>query len=367
MKRFLYTVLTLLSLSTFVGADEPLGPAEDAQGKDAGDVIHTIFEGQSPDKLVCDTTLRAMPDGSWVMVMLGGGDKEPSPRNRIFLTRSLDQGRTWSEMQPIDFGVKKNDPNRALVPTELMVHGERCTLFFTTHDGRFGEARTWQAHSNDSCRTWSAMTPVPDPLHKASFIRNHIVTRDGRIMLPFQFYVGERFPHNPRNGVMISEDDGKTWSVHGWIRLTDNDKYRGWAENNIVELADGTISMLIRADKLGGVLYRTDSHDGGKTWPDFATKTDIPNPGSKATLYPLGGNRVAILHNPNPKQRNPLSLWISDDGMKTWPYRRVLVDSPGRLNYPDGFVSPDKEYLHFAFDDNRHRAVYVGAKLPAAD
>jgi hypothetical protein len=50
--------------------------------------------------------------------------------------------------------------------------------------------------------------------------------------------------------------------------------------------------------------------------------------------------------------------------MKTWPYRRDLVTTPGRLNYPDGFVSADRTYLHFAFDDNRHRAVYYGAKLP---
>ena len=55
--------------------------------------------------------------------------------------------------------------------------------------------------------------------------------------------------------------------------------------------------------------------------------------------------------------------------MTSWPYRRVLVpescDGPkGRLNYPDGFVSRDKSHLHFAFDDNRHRAVYYGAKLP---
>jgi hypothetical protein len=65
--------------------------------------------------------------------------------------------------------------------------------------------------------------------------------------------------------------------------------------------------------------------------------------------------------------------WIirSDDSCRTWtwPYRRVLVpqscDGPkGRLNDPDGFVSRDRRYLHFAFDDNRHRAVYYGAKLP---
>ena len=34
------------------------------------------------------------------------------------------------------------------------------------------------------------------------------------------------------------------------------------------------------------------------------------------------------------------------------------------MNYPDGFVSKDKMWLHFAFDDNRHRAVHYSAKLP---
>ncbi len=34
------------------------------------------------------------------------------------------------------------------------------------------------------------------------------------------------------------------------------------------------------------------------------------------------------------------------------------------LNYPDGFVSEDKRWLHFAYDDNRNCAVYFGANLP---
>lgn len=98
--------------------------------------------------------------------------------------------------------------------------------------------------------------------------------------------------------------------------------------------------MEIRADRLGGVLYYAESSDGGKSWPAFATKTAIRNPGSKATLYGLGGETVALLHNPNPKHRSPMSLWISFDGMTTWPYRRVLqaesCDGPkGRMNYPD--------------------------------
>ena len=55
--------------------------------------------------------------------------------------------------------------------------------------------------------------------------------------------------------------------------------------------------------------------------------------------------------------------------MKTWPYRRTLVaesvDGPrGNLNYPEGFVSKDWRRLHVVFDNNRHQAVYIAAKLP---
>jgi len=327
-----------------------------------------IFEGKTPNKLACDTTLRELPDGSWVMVMLGGGDREPLPQNQVFLTRSLDAGKTWTAMTPLDLHIQREGNTAALVPSELMVRGARCTLFFASHDGKFGGWKEWFAHSDDGCRTWSQPHPAPGRLHDRTFIRNHIVTRDGRILLPFQHYL-DAPRHNPCNGVIISADGGKTWTEHGNIRLTDNHQYFGWAENNIVELSDGRIAMIIRADRLGGVLYYAESPDGGRTWPEFARKTDIPNPGSKATLYSLGGDIVALLHNPNPSHRSPLALWISYDGLKTWPYQRVLVpescDGPkGRLNYPDGFVSKDKQWLHFAFDDNRHRAVYYGAKLP---
>ncbi|MEX2579580.1 MAG: exo-alpha-sialidase [Verrucomicrobiales bacterium] len=341
------------------------------------DRSRTLFLGESPDQLACDTTLRRMPDGSWVMIMLGGGNTEPLPQNRVFLTRSHDEGETWSPLQPIDLGIKSENPDTALVPSELMVHDGLATIFVATHDGTFADWKEWMTHSADSGRTWSPLEPAPGRLHERTFIRNHIVTRDGRILLPFQHYLrvaetreinkGRRFsaPTNPRNGVLMSEDGGKTWAEHGDIRISNDDDYHGWAENNIVELMDGRIAMIIRADRLGGVLHYAESTDGGRTWPEFATRTEIPNPGSKATLYGLGGDRVALLHNPNPKARNPLALWISFDGMRTWPYQRLLRDDlDGRFNYPDGFVSEDKRWLHFAFDHNRDKAIYVGARLP---
>lgn len=338
------------------------------------------YDGVKPNSMVCDTTLRQLPDGSWILFLLAGGDTEPSPLNYTGLTRSRDEGKTWTPLEPFDVGFPREGTTIGQGPTELMTLGQRSTLFFSTHSKHWAnDWRSWFLTSDDSFQTWSQPREVPGRLKERTFIRGHLVASDGRILLPFQHYVGpddeqdrpplDRAFTNSRNGVLISSDGGDTWTEHGDIRLTPNDRYFGWAENALFERLDGSIVMLIRADGLGGLLYVAESRDGGKTWPEFASVTSIPNPGSKATLYGLGGDAVALLHNPNSKRRSPLSLWISFDGMKTWPYQRVLhaesCDGPqGRINYPDGFVSADKQWLHFAFDDNRHRAVHYSAKLP---
>lgn len=390
MKQFIEKVaLSLLCVACasvpLLAADWEKQALEDARQ----DRTNIPYDGISPNKMVCDTTLREMPDGSWALFMLAGDDFEPSPKNYTGITRSVDQGKTWSALEPMATHFPRTGKTAGQCVTEVLIRGNRCTAFLSTHSQTWGKDwKSWMLHSEDSGKTWSQPQPMPGRLANFTFIRNHIVTKDGRILLPYQHYEGPpagtppppaeekpwhktlfHYVSNPRNGVLMSNDGGKTWTEHGNIRITTDDRYHGWAENNIVELADGRIAMIIRADRLGGVLFYAESKDGGKTWPEFATKTDIPNPGSKATLYSLGGDNVAILHNPNPKHRSPMALWISFDGMKTWPYKRVLqaesVDGPkGRMNYPDGFVSKDKQYLHFAFDDNRHRAVYYGAKLP---
>ncbi|MBU0607678.1 MAG: glycoside hydrolase [Armatimonadetes bacterium] len=342
-------------------------------------IVRTLFEPPEPNQLVCDVTLREMPDGSWVFVMLGGGPTEPHPDNRVFLSQSLDVGATWTPLQQLDLGLG----DEAQVVSHLMILGDRATLFVQSHNGGFGGWRAWMVHSDDLCHTWGPPEPMPGFLAERAFIRPQITTRPGRVLLPWQHYrhgdaaatdlKDGRFFHiarDSRNGVLVSEDGGATWTIHGDIRLSDDPTYHAWAEPTIVELSDGRIAMLIRADGKG-CLYRADSTDGGLTWPEFAEPTDIPNPGSKATLLGLPDGRIALLHNPSIKGRLPLALWISDDDMQTWGHQQVLVeeslDGPNSglgLSYPDGFVSRDGRSIHFVFDDNRHRAVYVEVALP---
>ena len=60
-------------------------PAVDWEKQAAGDAKQdrttVAYDGITPNKMVCDTTLRELPDGTWILFMLAGGDTEPSPLN----------------------------------------------------------------------------------------------------------------------------------------------------------------------------------------------------------------------------------------------------------------------------------------------
>jgi predicted neuraminidase len=239
-------------------------------------------------------------------------------------------------------------------------------IFGQSHQGYFEDWRDFVLTSRDNAHSWDA--PVPfHILPRRAFIRNLYISTWGEWFLPFQTYDTMPDPgpsplrdgshKSARNGVLISRDEGRTWT-----KSADTGPVAGWAENNIVELRDGRIVMLIRADGVG-CLLRSESADKGRTWSPTAA-TDIPNPGSKFRLHRLRNGRIILIHNPNPRVRNPLALWASDDDMKTWPHQRILIHFPGQLQYPDGFVDEEEGYVHFAFDYNRHDLIYVGAKLP---
>lgn len=339
------------------------------------DLTSVPYDGAASHQLVCDTTLRELPDGSWVLHLVAGSEIQPKSLGATSVTRSTDKGKTWTPLERFDPGFPRAGSTIGLGPTELIVRGGEATLFFSTHAQNWADDwRTWIIHSRDSGKTWSKPSAAPGRLARRTFIRNHIITRDGRIVVPFQHYgdrngqsarepVDETFT-DPSSGVLVSSDNGKTWTEHGHIRLAPVKREFGWAETNLVELDGGRIVMLIRQASLMGLVYKAESRDGGKTWPDSATLKRAPT-GGTAALYSLGGDTVAMVHNPGAK----LALWISFDGMKTWPYQRVLqrtscVGPKDNMNQPHGFVSPDRQWLHFSFEDKSHRAVHYSAKLP---
>lgn len=334
-----------------------------------------VYKGYPPDHCCCDSTFRILPNGDWAVFFLTGGPKEPDPDNYVAVCRSRDEGYTWAKPEP----VYKSDENGCLF-SEIYVADGRLTLFANSHGGFFENWQNWVMNSDDSGATWSKPKRF-EPMPRRTFLRNRFVMKNGTWLLPFQTYANVADPlaspikdgthKDAYNGTLLSADEGRTWKASNQIGPT-----AGWAENNVVELSDGRIVMLIRADGKG-YLLRSESNDGGVTWaqPEL---TDIPNPGTKFRLHLLSDGRIILVHNPNSQtkhpnsrpqcqcNRNPLAMWISDDDMKSWGYQRILTDFPGMLAYPDGVVDEDERYVHFAFDYNRHDVIYWGAEIPPA-
>jgi len=306
-------------------------------------------------------------------VLFDRGRGRTRKENYIGLCRSTDRGHTWGQLEEV---LRYDD--QACLFSEVFIHDGCITIFVQTHGGYFEDWCVWTITSEDNCHAWSAPKAFA-PMRRRAFLWNRYITSWGEWILPFQTYDTADDPslspckdgsiQRAYNGVLISADAGQTWISSNRIGPT-----RLWAENNVVELSDGTLVMLIRTGT--GWLHRSVSKDRGRTWID-PSPTDIPNPGTRFRLFRLSDGQIVLLHNPNPAtshpnskrqalcNRNPLALWISEDDMRTWGYRRVLTDFPGMLAYPDGVVDKKEEYIQFAFDYNRHDVIYWGAKLPA--
>lgn len=168
-------------------------------------------------------------------------------------------------------------------------------------------------------------------------------------------------------GCLISSDDGLSWKRGRWLNIPLDSNWTGgwqWTEPTLAELSDGTIAMLMRRNG-SGRLWRSDSSDGGLSWCE-PYKTDIPNPNNKPKLIPMRNGRVALLNTPNSnfglENRYPLEIWISDDDMKSWRYKRSLTNMPGGFSYADGIATDDGHIL-FAFEFNRHDIYFVDHKI----
>ncbi len=343
----------------------------------------TMYQCSPSFPFAREPVLRRMPDGSLLALMYTGGTQEPSRENVVAAVRSQDDGATWSAPE-----VLFRHPFRSCWSTELFTEGERPFLVFQTYDFRtyYSEVRAFVSHTGDSGRTWSEPASLPG-IPPNVVVRQGKVLSDGTWLFPvywtetrgdWQESIDGR-PLSPRwnfcSGVLRSADQGRTFTLHGCLR----NRGHLW-EPEVAEIAPGRLWMLLRSEEPGGVLWESESLDGGRTW-SAARPGAIPNPGTKVVLYRVR-DRWALVNNvctPERKLRNDLQIWVSDDGCRTWRKRIPLAwrppdvegdpkwdapDAVGNICYPHGFADDAREQLYLALDGMRQ---FFLVKVPYAD
>lgn len=134
----------------------------------------------------------------------------------------------------------------------------------------------------------------------------------------------------------------------------NNGAYGGYFETELIQRMDGSLMSTTRgASSVAGILWRSFSYDGGKTWSAQEAYTALGTVGSSRTwLGRLPSGRLLIVYNAS-TNRKALTIKLSEDDGETWPYSVVLegADSPQTVSYP--IVAFDGDDIYTIYDYGR--------------
>lgn len=284
--------------------------------------------------------------------------------NFAILATSADNGKTWKEVliaDPDQTGLKRAfDPEIWVTPDNrlLWTWSERVAGIYT-----FGLQR-WSGCGADPATDTiygvyldaekepdSAALPDPFVITKGVMMCKPIVRRDGSWLLPVAHWYAE-----PSSCFYESRDNGKTFTYLGGATVPE--KNRTYDEQNVVELADGTLRTWIRTTPNPGIMESV-SKDGGRTWTD-AVKAKVVNCSTRVFVTKLASGNLLMVKN-GPKDvftdRVRLTAVLSRDGGETWEGDLVLDERKG-VSYPDGCQLADGSIL-VIYDRNRQEDLEV--------
>jgi predicted neuraminidase len=146
--------------------------------------------------------------------------------------------------------------------------------------------------------------------------------------------------------IAITSDSGETWSFSEPILGG------GAIQPTLAISKNGSITALMRDNGPAPKrLMKSISNDGGITWSSVVD-TDIPNPGTAADVVVLKSGNWALVLNDIEDGRHKLSVWLSTDEGKTWPYRKTIVNGKPngavRGHYP-AIIQGNDESLHISY------------------
>lgn len=149
----------------------------------------------------------------------------------------------------------------------------------------------------------------------------------------------------------VSSDKGESWSEKGRA-VTDAVNLRKYAESSVYQTSDGVLHQVCRLDGGGGGLEVSTSSDYGKTWSSFTRYLEEPfsGPASKPHYISLGNGTIFAVNHASDTSRTDLTVYLSEDDGKTWPYR-LMIDDRDDVSYP--FAIYDDGMLYVVYDRDR--------------
>lgn len=281
--------------------------------------------------------------------------------NDLLLKRSNDGGRTWGKLQLVY--EEGGDAKITIGNPTVVVDRDTATIFVVFLRQTSDVLIT---RSNDEGKTWSKpqniTAQVKDP--KWGFyavgpglgIQIQHGPDKGRLVIP-AYHRMTRNKSGPSTAhVFYSDDHGKSWRLGGSVGLHTNEcqlvetRQRDTKGKIASRLLINTRNHWARSGgrpDLNGRRIISTSRDGGRTWAKPTFDAALIEPTCQATLVryswkePDGKSRI-LFANPAARSRKNLTVRLSYDEGQTWPVKKTVYAGSAAYScltrLPDGRI-----------------------------
>lgn len=284
--------------------------------------------------------------GTILALCEGRASQADHAHNDIVMKKSLDKGKTWSDLEVIaEQGdnclnnptlVELEESNRIIMMYQVYPYGFDEHGAVPGYKKRDKVCRTYLIYSDDDGASWSAPKDITKEVKRKEIVTSTATgpgigiqishgTYKGRILMPFN-----QGPYNNwKVYAVYSDNNGKTWDM-GEV-APEGSKGMG-NEVQMVELTNGDILLNSRSASGNKLRKKAISKDGGETWSPLMDDPELIEPQCQASLlrFNFANNNEPgrlLFSNPASKEKRLLgTIRISYDDGKTWPLEKLIYE-----------------------------------------